>query len=151
MSLKNNSIKDSIQFRFEETLNCILTHQEAMNSMYANMFERISSMLERTFNQYREAMIQPIQSITPTAPLLVKSLRNISITSSNLKLNSDGCTICTNSFSVNDKAIQLPCQHAYHKDYIVKWLNNMRNTCPLCWDKLLEKNSTEPSPKRRQE
>ncbi|KAM7523303.1 hypothetical protein LguiA_013205 [Lonicera macranthoides] len=151
MSLNNNSIDYFVQLLFKEIRNCFLAHQEAMNSMYANMFERLGSMLERTFNQYREAMIQPIQSTTPIAPLLVKSLRNIRITSSNLKLYSDGCTICTNSFLINDKTIRLPCQHVYHKDCVVEWLN-MSNTCPLCRDKLpSEKNSTEPSLKRRRQ
>ncbi|KAM7523301.1 hypothetical protein LguiA_013203 [Lonicera macranthoides] len=105
----------------------------------------VNNVLDRIFSQVDE----PIQSTTPTAAWFLKSLRIVRIKSSILKLYANnGCVICTDSFTVNDKAIRLPCKHVYHKDCIVEWLDQ-NNTCPLCRDKLPEENSLDPSLKRR--
>ena len=39
------------------------------------------------------------------------------------------CAICL--LPLSDNTNTLPCQHAYHKECIEKWLN-IRNICPLC-------------------
>jgi len=43
----------------------------------------------------------------------------------------ESCSICMEEFKINDKAMELPCHHLYHKDCVVTWLNT-NNTCPVC-------------------
>ncbi|KAM7523300.1 hypothetical protein LguiA_013202 [Lonicera macranthoides] len=111
-------------------------------SDYVESDEHFDAIVNQIADQQR-----PIQ-FTPTAASFIESLREYRITSDTLKFYSKGCVICLDSFAVNGKAIRLPCQHVYHRDCIVEWLNQ-RNVCPLCMRKLPEEKKPEPSSKRR--
>merc|ERR1719242_1006859 len=41
------------------------------------------------------------------------------------------CAVCKDSFVAQEKVIELPCKHLYHKECIMPWLE-MHNTCPVC-------------------
>jgi hypothetical protein len=41
------------------------------------------------------------------------------------------CTVCQDLYKEGDRALKLPCNHMYHKDCIVPWLES-HNTCPTC-------------------
>lgn len=41
------------------------------------------------------------------------------------------CSICQSKYECKEKLIQIICQHFYHKDCILKWLERS-NTCPIC-------------------
>lgn len=47
--------------------------------------------------------------------------------------SSDGemCSICHETFSSEEPAKELPCQHLYHSKCILLWLHR-RNSCPMC-------------------
>ncbi len=42
-----------------------------------------------------------------------------------------GCSICTEDFTVGEDVRVLPCQHQYHPACIDPWLVNVSGTCPL--------------------
>ncbi|XP_060675510.1 E3 ubiquitin-protein ligase MPSR1-like [Ziziphus jujuba] len=42
-----------------------------------------------------------------------------------------GCCICLEDFSAGTELLRFGCEHLYHKNCIVKWLEN-QNSCPLC-------------------
>lgn len=114
-------------------------------SDYVDSNEHFTSVINRMADQH-----EPVQS-NPTAAAFLESLRVTRVTSSTLEsYSNNGCAICTDSFAVDDKAMRLPCKHAYHKDCIVRWLNKS-NTCPLCREKLPEEKLLHPSPKRRRQ
>lgn len=46
-------------------------------------------------------------------------------------------------FELGTGASQLPCEHFFHKDCIVPWLNRS-NTCPLCRHKLPKEELEKP-------
>ncbi|KAI3380733.1 hypothetical protein SNEBB_001555 [Seison nebaliae] len=52
-------------------------------------------------------------------------------------LTGDPCTICLDSFRVNDVIRELPCKHYFHKKEVDKWLMDHRS-CPLCKKDILE-------------
>jgi len=45
--------------------------------------------------------------------------------------DSGSCSICFVEYEPEEFVLQLPCNHFYHKQCIVKWLK-MRSTCPNC-------------------
>ncbi|XP_031665228.1 RING finger protein 122 isoform X2 [Oncorhynchus kisutch] len=48
------------------------------------------------------------------------------------KLNLHGtCAVCLEDFRVKDELGVLPCQHAFHRGCLVKWLE-VRCVCPMC-------------------
>uniref|UniRef100_A0A915JCH0 RING-type E3 ubiquitin transferase n=1 Tax=Romanomermis culicivorax TaxID=13658 RepID=A0A915JCH0_ROMCU len=47
------------------------------------------------------------------------------------------CAVCMDDFKMNEKAVQLICEHLYHKSCIVPWLERVglcqiHSTCPVC-------------------
>uniref|UniRef100_A0A672Z5B2 Ring finger protein 122 n=1 Tax=Sphaeramia orbicularis TaxID=375764 RepID=A0A672Z5B2_9TELE len=41
------------------------------------------------------------------------------------------CAVCLEDFKVKDELGVLPCQHAFHRKCLVKWLE-VRCVCPMC-------------------
>ncbi|KAK3096579.1 hypothetical protein FSP39_001452, partial [Pinctada imbricata] len=41
------------------------------------------------------------------------------------------CSVCMEDFKLGEEAKKLPCEHHFHKDCIVPWLQ-MHGTCPVC-------------------
>ncbi|KAL8173852.1 UNVERIFIED_CONTAM: hypothetical protein K2H54_027911 [Gekko kuhli] len=48
-----------------------------------------------------------------------------------LNLHGQTCAVCLEDFKVKDELGVLPCQHAFHRKCLVKWLE-VRCVCPMC-------------------
>uniref|UniRef100_A0A671TA27 RING finger protein 122 n=1 Tax=Sinocyclocheilus anshuiensis TaxID=1608454 RepID=A0A671TA27_9TELE len=48
-----------------------------------------------------------------------------------LNLHGQTCAVCLEDFKVKDELGMLPCQHAFHRRCVVKWLE-VRCVCPMC-------------------
>eukprot|EP01083_Nonionella_stella_P071617 192499_1 len=64
----------------------------------------------------------------PAAKSSVDQLPEVEIQAS---LTSSDCAVCKESFSVGEKVKEMPCEHLYHADCILPWLQR-HNTCPVC-------------------
>lgn len=53
----------------------------------------------------------------------VDNLPVVKINDEQVKNNNLQCTVCMDDFQVGDSARQLPCEHFFHEDCIVPWLN----------------------------
>ena len=62
-------------------------------------------------------------------------LKSIKIKKDNILLLNE-CSICLEKYTVNDKIINLKCEHKYHKDCIKIWLKK-NNTCPECRENII--------------
>ncbi|KAK8968791.1 E3 ubiquitin-protein ligase RING1 [Platanthera guangdongensis] len=67
----------------------------------------------------------------PAAKTAVASLPDVLITD-NLLASVDGqCAVCKEFFEIGEVAKQMPCNHIFHKDCIIPWLE-LHNSCPVC-------------------
>ena len=90
-----------------------------------------NDILQTTFDE------QTVKSI-PTCNKFVDGLEEMYITQEDVD-NGLSCSICQDSFELNDKVIELPCKpqkHYFHIkndncDGVLPWLTQ-NNTCPMC-------------------
>lgn len=88
-------------------------------------------ILQTTFDE------QTVKTI-PTCNKFVNSLEEMYITQEDVD-NGLSCSICQDSFELNDKVIELPCEPQKHYFHIknencngvLPWLTQ-NNTCPMC-------------------
>uniref|UniRef100_A0A8C3L9Z7 RING finger protein 122 n=1 Tax=Chrysolophus pictus TaxID=9089 RepID=A0A8C3L9Z7_CHRPC len=48
-----------------------------------------------------------------------------------LNVHGQTCAVCLEDFKVKEELGVLPCQHAFHRKCLVKWLG-VRCVCPMC-------------------
>ena len=46
------------------------------------------------------------------------------------------CSICLEQYKLNEKIIQLECDHIFHKSCFELWFKN-NNSCPICRDNII--------------
>ncbi len=60
-------------------------------------------------------------------------LSNKSTSALSAKILSDECTICLETYKLNDLSLcQLACYHNFHKNCIYEWFLTGQYTCPVC-------------------
>ncbi|KAI9084523.1 hypothetical protein K1719_033511 [Acacia pycnantha] len=79
-------------------------------------------------NQLLEESMQRLY-IVPTMKKAIALLKKMKI--SDDKVKESQCSICLEDFDEHDDVLVLPCDHFFHNNCIVKWLNT-GHTCPLC-------------------
>lgn len=116
-----------------------------MRSIQMIPVQNENDILQTTFDE------QSVKTI-PTCNKFVDGLEEMYITKEDID-NGLSCSICQDSFKLNDKVIELPCEpqkHYFHIkndncDGILPWLSE-NNTCPMCrfeFPKSTEENDTE--------
>jgi len=61
---------------------------------------------------------------------VIDSFKNHIISSKQVE-DKEECSICMESYKLNESVYNLPCEHQYHKECIKTWLKS-NNTCPIC-------------------
>jgi hypothetical protein len=57
-------------------------------------------------------------------------------------LIKDDCVICLEGYEEDKDAAKLPCGHYFHSACIIAWIDQGKETCPLCKAKI---NDGKPS------
>ncbi|KAG8367923.1 hypothetical protein BUALT_Bualt16G0123200 [Buddleja alternifolia] len=99
--------------------NCLLPH----------LYFRPAPPLHQHSNAYAPHIINN-NKVTPASGSFIESLP-IRVFSPNSTPSFNSCSICMEDFKTNYPFVTMPCEHYFHKDCIVEWLQR-RNTCPLC-------------------
>jgi len=102
-----------------------------MRSIQMIPVQNENDILQTTFDE------QSVKS-TPSCNKFVDGLEEMYITQEDVD-NGLSCSICQDSFNLNDKVIELPCKpqkHYFHIknnncDGVLPWLSE-NNTCPMC-------------------
>lgn len=116
-----------------------------MRSIQMIPVQNENDILQTTFDE------QSVKS-TPSCNKFIDGLEEMYITQEDVD-NGLSCSICQDSFKLNDKVIELPCKpqkHYFHIkndncDGVLPWLSE-NNTCPMCrfeFPKSTEENNTE--------
>ncbi|CAI9281547.1 unnamed protein product [Lactuca saligna] len=72
------------------------------------------------------------QNFEQNPDVSVENLSTVVISEEDVEKNTTTlCAVCKDEISVGEIAKLLPCNHRYHGDCIVPWLE-IRNTCPVC-------------------
>ncbi|KAE8668295.1 RNF181 protein [Hibiscus syriacus] len=67
----------------------------------------------------------------PASKSAIDSLPSVKITKDLLNSNSNQCAVCMDDFEEGIEGKRMPCEHLYHKDCILPWLE-LHNSCPVC-------------------
>ncbi|XP_077470601.1 E3 ubiquitin-protein ligase RNF126-like isoform X2 [Stigmatopora argus] len=74
----------------------------------------------------------------------IKSLPTVSITEEHVGAGLE-CPVCKEDYGVEENVRQLPCNHMFHNDCIVPWLEQ-HDTCPVCRKSLNGQNTATNPP-----
>ncbi|XP_061593712.1 E3 ubiquitin-protein ligase RNF126-like [Cololabis saira] len=74
----------------------------------------------------------------------IKSLPTVRITNEHVVSGLE-CPVCKEDYSVGENVRQLPCNHMFHNDCIVPWLEQ-HDTCPVCRKSLSGQNTATNPP-----
>ncbi|KAG6485132.1 hypothetical protein ZIOFF_053661 [Zingiber officinale] len=66
----------------------------------------------------------------PASKAAIESMPSIEIVDDHIEKDCH-CTICMEPFELGSETREMPCQHIYHQDCILRWLS-LRNSCPVC-------------------
>jgi len=86
--------------------------------------QSLDDILNRTFEEHKSS------GPPPASKRELNRLKKLTITEEHLD-SSMQCSVCHDKYLLDDKCHVLPCQHVYHQDCIIPWLN-LHNTCPIC-------------------
>ncbi|KAI3955566.1 hypothetical protein MKW92_044832 [Papaver armeniacum] len=52
--------------------------------------------------------------------------------------DAEGCVICLDEYKKGNKVIRFPCEHLFHSECIMKWINKSQpdTVCPTCMEEL---------------
>ncbi|XP_030640482.1 E3 ubiquitin-protein ligase RNF126-like isoform X2 [Chanos chanos] len=74
----------------------------------------------------------------------IKNLPTVQITEEHVGSGLE-CPVCKEDYSVGENVRQLPCNHLFHNDCIVPWLEQ-HDTCPVCRTSLSGQNTATNPP-----
>ncbi|XP_072524404.1 E3 ubiquitin-protein ligase RNF126 [Salminus brasiliensis] len=74
----------------------------------------------------------------------IKSLPTVQITEEHVGAGLE-CPVCKEDYSAGESVRQLPCNHLFHNDCIVPWLEQ-HDTCPVCRKSLSGQNTATDPP-----
>jgi len=60
----------------------------------------------------------------------IKRIPTVKVTQSQVDANLQ-CSVCWDDFKLEEEVRQLRCEHMFHEDCIIPWLE-LHNTCPIC-------------------
>ncbi|KAI9110966.1 hypothetical protein K1719_018086 [Acacia pycnantha] len=67
-------------------------------------------------------------NLVPASKEAIASLKKFEV---DCETRAERCTICLQSFDQDDDLSEMPCEHIFHNNCIVRWLKTS-HICPLC-------------------
>ncbi|KAL8218146.1 hypothetical protein R6Q57_021519 [Mikania cordata] len=97
-------------------------------------FDRLLEQL----TQIQSNRLGRIEQNPPASKSAIEALPTIMIQEAHVSKQSH-CAVCKDPFELQTEARVLPCEHLYHSNCILPWLN-LRSSCPVCRHELPSEN-----------
>ena len=97
-----------------------LDHLQTVRNMLNSL-----SIFEGNGNENGPTAREFIQNLKQTS--FIEFMRN----KKNNEYTNNKCAVCTEEFEKNEKVSCLDCQHIFHSECLMPWLE-IQNTCPNC-------------------
>ncbi|KAK2702072.1 E3 ubiquitin-protein ligase RNF115-like [Artemia franciscana] len=111
--------------------------------MNANGLIQLFNGLERNSQRFREMiyisdLLNQEEDIGPhpTPTEKIQSLETVGITETEVKQDLQ-CSVCLESYKIQESVRKLPCNHLFHSRCVVPWLE-LNGSCPLCRKTVVE-------------
>ncbi|KAI3817767.1 hypothetical protein L1987_11565 [Smallanthus sonchifolius] len=101
----------------------------------------LGSGLDRLLNQLIQVEANGLGRIgqnPPASKAAIEALPTVEIEEGHVSKEAH-CAVCKDPFELQTEAREMPCEHLYHSDCILPWLN-LRNSCPVCRHELPPEN-----------
>ena len=105
-------------------LDMIIQYVSSRNYYEENLENIINQIMMNDTNKYGNP---------PASKKSIEKLEKIIINDEKLKSFGieNTCAVCKGEFIIGQECLLMPCQHHFHKDCLLPWLNE-RNSCPVC-------------------
>ena len=102
----------------------IIQYVSSRNYYEENLENIINQIMMNDTNKYGNP---------PASKKSIEKLEKIIINDEKLKSFGieNTCAVCKDEFIIGQECLLMPCQHHFHKDCLLPWLNE-RNSCPVC-------------------
>jgi E3 ubiquitin-protein ligase RNF115/126 len=91
-------------------------------------------VLGGNFDQIIQQMLDRFDGPIGTPPAskdAIKKLATTVVSEENCDLKDKECPVCQDHYAEGDKLTQMPCQHWFHTDCLIPWLE-LHSNCPVC-------------------
>jgi len=133
----NNNTHQPPMDPFSMMFNTFFGNSVPMNQMFASMGIHSNPAdygIGRNFNDLLNQLFES-SSCNGAPPACKSAIEKLACETATQCHTEDECPICKDNFEVGNKMLSMPCNHNFHKDCIVKWLE-MHNNCPVCRSQL---------------
>lgn len=99
---------------------------------YDDGHEHHHNVEEQVVERAKREALNSIRMV-PATKESIQALKELNDNEISLDTTIEQCSICLEKLSFEEKmkVVETPCSHVYHKECIVRWLENC-HMCPLC-------------------
>jgi hypothetical protein len=139
--IPDTKIKINLSFPLETSKNIIITSDNDLGFSLSSLIDKIKKVYKWIYKEEENTSSIKKFNIINQCKCTLDPVNNI--TNSLIDYNFDNennqnsiCSICLEKIELTKESKKTSCNHIYHKDCIYEWINNDKNTCPLCRKKL---------------
>jgi len=123
----------NISFPLKEGKNILITSDNELGFSLSSLINKIKNVYKWIYQEEENTSSIKKFKIIDQCTCLFNYNNNINNSLTDFKEDKDKsstCSICLEPLKENAK--KTSCNHIYHKECISEWINNNKNTCPLC-------------------
>lgn len=130
-TLNEYILEEFVRHMFQYGIEQSSSDSETDNPTHTNISFGYDAVDDDDFTFYYSHMSLNEDTETPPLPSeLLDKLPSVVVTKEHVEKGLQ-CTICLENIELRTQAVQLLCQHLYHKPCIVPWLKK-KSMCPMC-------------------
>lgn len=118
----------------EQNLDRVRNAQfEHMMRINENNLNRINHLMENTTIMHQGETYNIVGRVAGEHTLIDNDYKDLT---EKIKEQCE-CTICCEDYEDDDRVIILPCDHIFHNNCIIPWIQNSSTKCPICHAEIL--------------